>query len=339
MESVINNAYINSYADTLSKIVCDRYFEEKDTISGEDILSLTNIKQVNMMVIKNLLSNWEKESEKLKSPYFNYDSDLVKDALDQLMNVLSRNINVTKKDFIPLFRNALRDILYLIYSPYEFFKTEITTLHNPFTLISVQKRKKFIKVNASLFDTFLTALEETGKDNFSHTEALNLFDNVCSKINFAPDEPKDIFANLSAMLLLDEDQIYKEDMESVEQSTRSAPKDRAGKPIHEQYYVEKETLADKLKKEDKNTVLDFHQSQKIESLRKNISIHQKFMFLRELFNNDDSFFNEVIDHLDKTTETEIAKNYLKAQFYDTGKWDNENETVQEFLVVFSKKFH
>jgi hypothetical protein len=93
-----------------------------------------------------------------------------------------------------------------------------------------------------------------------------------------------------------------------------------------------------LEKEPSNTLLNFHQNQRIESIRKNISIHQKFMFVKELFQNSDEEFNQVIDFLDQCESRKEALDYLSNNYFNTKIWNEEDEAVNEFMIVIDKKF-
>ena len=94
MESVINHEYINSYAEAYANRIVDRYFSENSIIDGENILTLTEIQQINLFIIKNIMVKWQAEAKKIRSPFFNYSSPEVQNALQDFMNVLSRNINI-----------------------------------------------------------------------------------------------------------------------------------------------------------------------------------------------------------------------------------------------------
>ena len=109
-------------------------------------------------------------------------------------------------------------------------------------------------------------------------------------------------------------------------------------PIHEKYFQQKATLVDELKKEPASTVLDFHQKQKIDSIKKNISIQQRFRFVRELFSENDELFIEVIEFLDNCSSNEEAISYINEKFLSSGQWNGEDEAVEEFLSVVNKKF-
>ncbi len=73
MESKLNIEKIKSYSLDFADIVCRNFFKIKDKITGNEILSVTSSKQINLFVLKNLFYAWEKESDKLKSNYFNYE--------------------------------------------------------------------------------------------------------------------------------------------------------------------------------------------------------------------------------------------------------------------------
>jgi hypothetical protein len=105
-----------------------------------------------------------------------------------------------------------------------------------------------------------------------------------------------------------------------------------------QYQDSKNTLVHELEKDTSNTVLDFHHKQKIDSIRKNISIHQKFMFVKELFQNSDEEFNQVIDFLDQCEGRKEAMEYLENNYFNPRIWDDEHEAVIDFMSVIDKKF-
>jgi len=341
MESVINHEYINSYAEAYANRIVDRYFSENSIIDGENILTLTEIQQINLFIIKNIMVKWQAEAKKIRSPFFNYSSPEVQNALQDFMNVLSRNINIEQKTFKPLLKIAITDMLLLIFSPYDFFSSELLNIGSPITLIELEKRKKFIKVNSELYNAYLRKIEVIGADNLQIKEAKQYFDQVCEDINFSPEEPDEYIKLLSNEISFDIKKVYAEvenDSPKGEPVSESEELKDEKVPIHEKFYEQKYTLVDELKKEPVGTVLDYHKKQKIESIKKNISIQQRFRFVRELFDENDEFFSETIDFLDGCSDNNDATNYLNEKFLDSGKWNNEDEVVIEFMVVVKKKF-
>lgn len=342
METTINHDYINSYAEAYANRIVDRYFSENSIIDGENILTITEFKQINLFIIKNIMVKWQLEAKKIRSPFFNYNSPEVQNALQDFMNVLSRNISIEQKVFKPLLKMAITDVLILIFSPYDFFSNELLNIGTPVTLAELEKRKKFIKINAELYNAYVQKIESTGSDNMQIKEAKQFFDQVCEDINFSPEEPDEYISLLSKEMQFELKKVYADVDNGLE---RNEPETKVvegsgeeKKPIHEKYYQQKATLVDELKKEPVSTVLDFHQKQKIDSIKKNISIQQRFRFVRELFSENDELFTEVIEFLDNCSSNDEANSYLNDKFLNDGQWNNEDEVVMEFISVVNKKF-
>jgi len=125
MQKKLNEDFIEEYSEQFAKLVCDGFFAEHPAINGQEILKVTPSKQVNFFVIKLLFNNWQQESQRLESPFFDYSAPEVKEALLQFMNVLSRHIEVKREEFEPLLQDAIRDTLFLIMSPSAYLEIEL----------------------------------------------------------------------------------------------------------------------------------------------------------------------------------------------------------------------
>ncbi|MBS0000802.1 MAG: hypothetical protein KFF73_17605 [Cyclobacteriaceae bacterium] len=338
MESVINNHYIKSYAEIYTDQVILIFFENKTRIRGEEILELTNIRQINLFVIKKLMEQWKKEADKLKSPFFNYEDEAVIAKLQELMNILSKNIWIDKKHFQPLLTEAVTDSLYLIFSPYAFFQRELTGSRTMSQKSEMLARKKFIRINGELYESFLNKIKMSEKDDFSSEETRNLFNKVCEEINFQPEEPDPYIEKFSEIEPLYVQKIYKDIEQDPGEKKANTTARESGYSVMNQYNDSRNSLVQELEKETPNTLLDFHQKQKIESIRKNISIHQKFMFVKELFQKSDEEFNQVINFLDQCDSRNDAMEYLENNYFNPGIWKDEDEAVIEFMIVIDKKF-
>ena len=117
----LNKTAILSYSEKFSQIFCDSFFVKEDFISGEQILSLTNIRQVNLFVLKSIFEKWQQESSSLYSPFFDYNIPEVQKALKELMNILSRNISINRENFEPLLTQAVDDTITLLLAPDEYY--------------------------------------------------------------------------------------------------------------------------------------------------------------------------------------------------------------------------
>src|SRR5688572_29161881 len=102
MDNNLSVEKIKSYSIDFANTICNNFFKINNRISGQQILTVTPVKQVNLFILKNLFEEWEKESEKLKSNYFDYENESVKAALQNFLNILSQNISISRRDFEPL---------------------------------------------------------------------------------------------------------------------------------------------------------------------------------------------------------------------------------------------
>ncbi|MFA7493166.1 MAG: hypothetical protein WCZ43_06600 [Proteiniphilum sp.] len=69
-------------------------------------------------------------------------------------------------------------------------------------------------------------------------------------------------------------------------------------------------------------------------LKRGISLNDRFLFQRELFNNSRSEMDRVVEALNKLGSFEEAENYLQSQ----QNWNFENQTVKEFLLIIKRGF-
>src|SRR5688572_28080666 len=125
MDEKISLESISQYSNAYSEKVLQGFFTSKDKITGAEILSLSNIQQINLFVVRELFRTWKEETKKLKSPYFDYESQEVKDAMNTLMETLSNNISVDRTHFAPLFKKAVNETLLAVFDPYDFFSMVI----------------------------------------------------------------------------------------------------------------------------------------------------------------------------------------------------------------------
>ncbi|RNC66820.1 hypothetical protein [Proteiniphilum sp. X52] len=69
-------------------------------------------------------------------------------------------------------------------------------------------------------------------------------------------------------------------------------------------------------------------------LKRGISLNDRFLFQRELFNNNRQEMNRVMEILNGLGSFDEAENYLKKEL----NWNFESQTVKEFLLVIKKGF-
>ncbi|MES2389326.1 MAG: hypothetical protein V4543_15095, partial [Bacteroidota bacterium] len=119
---------ISKYVKLPAKKLCNDFFRTETVVSGAQMADFMPIKQVNLFMLRNLYDKWAREAQRMRSPYFDYESQEVNDALQEFMNTLSRHISVKREHFEDLLTEALQSAVLLALSPIDYFTHEIETL-------------------------------------------------------------------------------------------------------------------------------------------------------------------------------------------------------------------
>ena len=427
MESKLNQSFINVYSQRLASEICDRHFAEHSHITGEQILSCFPVEQINLLIMQELFKNWNAEFEQLRSPYFDYQHQEVKQALRGFMNELSKHIRIQRSDFEPLAQQAVRLSILLLFSPYEFFlaelnryeRLEVNTLKNAF---------RFVRVNKHVVSSLLNQLESRFGGSIESEAARELLDRSFENMQEGPEDFEPHAEKLSKVLPISVEDIFIDSQESEEDwdreeshtpdipadaeegvraprpvevespeeviteewkeedkpETKSAEPDTVPEPeeteepiaeeteeettepepqeafeeypepeetqeakdptasnnLNDRYSSEqKATLHDKLaSNKQEKTLAETHASKKVESIRKSITINQRFMFVNELFGGDTQKFNEAIEHLEQEEDYHAALKHINHHYARRHDWDMEGEEAQEFLAVVARRF-
>jgi hypothetical protein len=103
------------------------------------------------------------------------------------------------------------------------------------------------------------------------------------------------------------------------------------KPVAEESFQKERSLNDSIG-ETKSAESPIN-SGAISSLRASIGLNDRFLFIREIFNNNTDKYNTVIDHLDKLETIQQAVDYLKANLTL-----QKNETSMKFVDLLKRRF-
>jgi hypothetical protein len=320
MNEKISPQAIEQYSERYTTALANRFFENKIKISGPEILSLSEVKQVNLFVIRELMHLWTQESEKLKSPYFDYQAEEVKEILVQYQNILSNHISISKADFLPLLRAAVGKTINLILSPYDFYSQTLDRHGKGYLKKEVLKNEvKYLKINKAPLERLLLDLEKRNSDLVTGNEAFGILDHILEEVNFSPEEFEGYAAQFSQLVPLRIEQLYE-----VKQKVQEPPKQP--QPLHQSTSTlkgQRPTIAEDLAK------------QKLFNLKQSLTINQKFMFTKVLFSGDFEIFSEAIDKVDSCATLNHALAYL-GEYYP--EWDRESEEYEEFIEVLTKRF-
>jgi hypothetical protein len=318
----LNLSFISDYSNQFCNKIYANLFKDKESIDGPALLKVTNIEQVDYFILKNLFRSWQKEWYKLRSPYFDYNNAEVQTALKQFMNTLSNHIKVGKQDFRPLLINAVQNALILAYSPYDYFRKEVDSMDDIIEVNEFKSIEKYVKINKGLYKAFLNKLYLESQTTVTKTKAFQILDYIFESIEEGPEDPTHLAAQLDDVHVFDSNTIYGQ--VSVDE--------KPDKKVKKADSKKKKTFA------GESAVTQTNSIQRIDSIRKNISINQRYMFVNELFGKDNDLFNTTLEELDSKSVKDDALTYLKERITDRFKWDEESEVVQEFMEILDRRY-
>lgn len=108
----VNLPKSESYSVALAEKLTSEFFSNNLTISGSQIVRFCKIDQVNFFVLKVLMDKWKEETTKLRSPYFDYENEEVKNGVEVFLNLLSNHILI-KRFSVLCFRKLFMRLLFI----------------------------------------------------------------------------------------------------------------------------------------------------------------------------------------------------------------------------------
>jgi hypothetical protein len=328
MDEKINLKSVDQYAQQYAQHLSNSFFSKKNKISGPEILQLSSVRQVNLFVIRDLLIAWKKESQKLKSPYFDYDAREVNEALVAFQNTLSNHILISKDHFLPLLVRAVSQTIYLLLHPYDFYSDTLDQKEGtPLITTDLKSEVRYIKINKAPLEKLVTRLEEKKLETISGNEAFAILDQILEEVNFTPEEIDPYLQLFNETVPLKVENFY--------ETKVLPPPPVVSKPELITPASIQKTVSTTLQKETKLTLADDLAKKKIVLLKQNLTINQKFMFTKILFHGDFEIFSETIDKLDRFDNYAQAMRYIDESYPH---WDRESEEYMEFIELVEKRF-
>ena len=364
MQTKVDLPKLESYSIALSEKLCNDYYQNGiSVISGAEILKFTGIDQLNFFIVKNLFDRWKEESSKLRSPYFEYENEEVKDALTVFLNKLSKHISIRKEFFKPLVKKAVADTLAYTLHPFEFLKAEL--LGKPIISISdLIEREKYIKVNKFLIQSLIKKLQLQNKSGFPEPEVLGYMEEIYKNYESSL-EPSNryveafssilkistedlVIANetVPKILIPENTESYKEiiiPQESpVFKNTIKEPlfEKSPGATINDYFAKSKQlSLNDIMMKEEENTIITKHRKSKINDLKSSVPINLRYLFINELFKSSSDDYDLALNQIERSENLESALNILNQVYVKKYDWNFEKTEVKEFLELIERRFY
>jgi hypothetical protein len=347
MESKLNHSSIEAYSTAYTQKIASDFYRSNESITGNQIVELCNIRQINFLILKNLFQKWKKETEKLQSPYFDYNDQKVKEALQSFMNVLSQNISVKRNHFEPVLKKAVHETILLIFAPFEYFGREI---NNPertkISLEDLQEISRYVKVNTYPLEALVDKFKNQNVNEMYNDEAYSSLNDISlEKKDNKKENFQESLDQFSQTLPLSLDIIFEiAEEKKVEEEIKNILVDKEVPEVKEKssptnFFNQHLTLNEKLNNKSKATIADLHQKKKIENIKKHISIYQRFMFINELFNGKVDEFDKAVETLDVCNNYQEALHVIDKNYMKQYKWNMEAEEVNEFLEILAKRYN
>lgn len=313
MEEKISQSAIVRYSQQYTRKVLDRFYAQKTHINGQELLQLTEVEQINLFIIQMLFRAWKTEMQNSRSVYFNYDAEVVKQAQQELMNVLSRHIYIERNHLEPLLQQATAQALNDVLNPYDFFSKLITGNNNELIADQFKEELKYLKLNKAPLLRLSQILQERKIQTISGNEAFSILDTILEDLNFTPEDIEPLLHSLSIVEAVKLEDFYDKKNEGISR-------------VAEQQSLKKNS-------ETKTAKNNFTQSALIKD---SLTINQKFMFTKALFGGDFEKFSEAINAIDKQNDFDDALAYLAENLKE---WDQESEEFHEFMELVEKRFN
>ena len=148
------------YGRRLAARLCDQHFgtHPDATLDGPAVLRFTPLRQLNLLVVRQLLGQWQAETGRLRSAYFDFEAEPVQAAFTQFMNVLSRHIRLGRAAFEPLLAQAAADTLGLVADPLGSFQHLLLSSTEMPTVTSLRDSLRYIDIDKAFYQGFVDSL-------------------------------------------------------------------------------------------------------------------------------------------------------------------------------------
>lgn len=160
MQDKYSLAKCEQYGRRLAARLCDQHFASQPdaTLDGPAILKFTPVRQLNLLVMRQLLQQWQSETTRLRSPYFDFEAPAVQTALTQFMNVLSRHMRLDRAAFEPLLARAAADTLLIVADPIGTFERLLLGEATQPTVAQLRDNLRYFDIDKDFFTGFIDSL-------------------------------------------------------------------------------------------------------------------------------------------------------------------------------------
>ena len=160
--------YISNYIKKLQDNL------EKKVLRGNDIIELTSSKQLNLFILKNIYDAWNKNFEKNKIIYFNYENKEILSAVTSLKNILSNHIEVDIENLKDLIKKSIIELIEYVFYPKNFIIKDILK-EIKLAGESINRRSKFFIDNKKVFNNLIESSKEKDLNSTEMSQIINSY--------------------------------------------------------------------------------------------------------------------------------------------------------------------
>lgn len=326
----LKQSAVDSVSQKIGQTICDKTFQNYTKIDGEQLISLTNSRQVNSFIIRSLFNQWRKEVEKLESPYFDFKHEKVQEALKNFMNVLSNHISIDRHYLQSILNRAITDTILISFEPKVYLETVLDRIEKP---QDFKLQFKYIKTNRELFKNLVERIG--GFD--TKASIIQSFESL-KGIEFEKTDAPKFLERLNSSGLLNE-------LFDVKEEPKPAPQPepveatKVAKNVIEQREPEEKnasTLNERFEQASKGQTLAEKLQRKVnKSIESSLTLNEKFMFQNNLFHGDNAKMRSAFAAIDQANSLQEALD--QANTFNDG-WDMDSEEVEVFMGVLERRF-
>ena len=219
------------YGRRLATRLCTQHFgpQPDAALDGPTVLKFTPVRQLNLLVVRQLLGQWQAETTRLRSPYFNFEAEPVQTALTQFMNVLSRHIRIGRAAYEPLLAQAVADTLGLVADPLGSFQRLLLGSTEHPTLDSLRDALRYIDLDKPFYQGFLDSL--SANNSLSRDFLTQRFERYHAANYRAPQSMQRLVEELSTLLPLTTADLLEDGPVSTQNTVPAEPAAAPAAPV------------------------------------------------------------------------------------------------------------
>ncbi len=372
MPGKLNQTALKDYSDQFTSKVLADFYQTRTVINGQQLLTLTPSRQVNLGIINRLFDQWKGDAQAFRSPYFDFENEEVVGAMQEFMNTVSRHIAIKRNDLQPLLLESTTQALLLLLAPGEYFENRLRSLPNfTFDVGTSRTLTKYTHIHAAVAKTLALRLTDSGSDFVFVNQALNWLSEIVNGgasldeitpyvkefssvvamdvVSIAPEATPRSTPAIPSTQQFENKSFFDTDLsDAPAPAVQPVPSDsRSVSPlptVHTSHMlvttVESASLNNHYKVDKPLEETTYGNiAVKVDSILKSIALGHRFMFVNQLFDRNSDAFDEAMRELDQADDYDEAKALISDKFAAQYSWDMKSEAVGDLLAIVKRKFN